>query len=65
MEYELRLQDGTRVIWEGESGEEACSSYLAHNPQSIVVAWRQLRRHGLFFPRPEMIVEPGDWRWGK
>ena len=38
--FELRLQGGAVVRWNGETGEDAARAYVAEHPGARVVAWR-------------------------
>lgn len=47
-EYELRLDNGDKVIWNGDSGIDACKRYVATFPDAVVIAWRNYPRIGVF-----------------
>lgn len=38
--FELRLQGGAVVHWNGQSGEDAAQAYVTEHPGARVVAWR-------------------------
>ena len=60
MEYELKLQSGKVVVWEGVNGQDAAARYVDMHPAEVVVAWRHYPRHGIFIWGRKRIVEPGD-----
>lgn len=41
--YELLLQGGAIVRWNGEDGEHAARNYVAEHSGATVVAWRKPR----------------------
>lgn len=56
MEFELKLQGGKVVTWEGRDGEDASVRYAYAHRDQTVVAWRHVR-FGLFLGiKP--IIEP-------
>lgn len=46
--YELKLIDGDTVIWDGNSGEDACARYADTFRGAVVIAWRNYPRSGVF-----------------
>jgi hypothetical protein len=63
VEFELKLQTGREVKWEGDNGEAASRDYVDSHPDQVVVAWRW-PRGGIYLGIRD-IIEPGDWRWGR
>ena len=57
--FELKLDDGSVVLWDGTSGEDAMRRYADTFRGSVVVAWRY-PRHGVVVADLIRIVEPGD-----
>ena len=56
MTFELKLSNGTRVIWDGDSGEDAARRYVDAHRESTVIAWRNTNRHGFFvIGRPDRV----------
>jgi hypothetical protein len=62
--FELKLQGGRRILWDGTDGEQACRNYELGHEGAVVVAWRNYPRHGLAIGLGT-IIEPGDYRWDK
>ena len=60
MEFELKLQSGKVVVWEGLTGEDAAVRYVDAHRAEVVVAWRPYPRHGVFIWAGKPIVGPGD-----
>ncbi len=60
MEFELKLQSGKVVVWEGANAEEAAVRYVDMHPAEVVVAWRGYPRHGVFIWAGKRIIEAGD-----
>lgn len=61
MTFELKLSNGKRATWEGESGEDAARRYVDCHRDASVIAFRSTNRHGIFvIGRPDRmhIVEP-------
>lgn len=54
-QYELRLADGSAVIWDGKSGKDAAQRYVQAHPETQVIAYREAERHG-FFPFSGKVV---------
>jgi hypothetical protein len=48
MEFELKLQSGKWVVWQGKTWEEAARRYVDCFPDAVVIAWREYPRHGVF-----------------
>ena len=49
MKWELKLENGKRVLWSGETGEDAARRYVDCVLDAVaVVATRPAYRHGLF-----------------
>lgn len=46
--FELLLQGGKVVSWEGATGEDAARRYVDCHREDKVIAWREARRHGVF-----------------
>lgn len=63
-QFEVKLADGSRHVWEGRDGLDACHRFADAHPGVTVVAWRAYPRTGLFIGTRE-IVEPGHWRYGQ
>lgn len=63
--YELKLDGGRRIVWDGADGPDACKRYADAHPGAVVVAWRSTSRHGIFggLDRLPRIVEPDDPGW--
>jgi len=67
-QFELKLADGRRVVWSGMNGVDASQSYANACPGVTVTAWRRHKMTGFvapFAPGHGVIIEPGDWRWGR
>jgi hypothetical protein len=57
--FELKLRDGSVVLWDGTSGEDAMRRYADTFRGSVVVAWRY-PRHGVVVADLSRIAEPGE-----
>lgn len=47
-EFQLKLSDGSTVVWTGTDGVDASHRYVDAHPDKTVVAWRTWPRHGVF-----------------
>jgi hypothetical protein len=65
--YEVKLADGSRCVWDGRDGPDACEQFALAHPGVTVVAWRSINRHGMFggLDRLPRIIEPGDPGWDR
>jgi hypothetical protein len=63
--YELKLDGGKSVVWEGKDPEDAALRYVDTFRAAVVVACRHYPRHGVFVWGGAEIIEPGHWKWGK
>lgn len=65
MTFQLMLNNRRRVVWEGESGEDAARRYVDCHREATVIAWRTWPRWGLYgsLDRLPRIVEPGEVGW--
>ena len=63
--FQLKLAGGKRVVWEGESGEDAALRYVDCHREATVVAWRTWPRTGIYggLDRLPRIIEPGEPGW--
>lgn len=60
--FDLKLQDGRVVTWNGSDGEDASMRYAESNREATVIAWRW-PRHGLFIgANPIIEATLGLWR---
>lgn len=48
MKFELKLQTGKVVEWDGKDGEDAARRYVDCHREAAVVASRPADRHGIF-----------------
>ncbi len=56
MTFELKLSNGKRATWEGESGEDAARRYVDCHRDAVVIAYRNANHHGLFaIERPDRL----------
>ena len=56
-QYELKLSDNRRVIWEGKDGQDAARRFVSSHPDKEVIAFRNHPRHGLFIGNHNHIKE--------
>ena len=55
--FELKLEDGKVIKWEGRDGLDACHRYADSHPGIAVIAWRY-PRYELRIGMPRTIVGP-------
>ncbi len=60
MEFELKLQSGKTVVWEGKDWEDAARRYVGMHATEAVVAWRHYPRFGVFSVHPSQIKDWGE-----
>ena len=60
MEWELKVDGGKLVVWEGADGVDAARRCAGAHPGATVYAWRAIR-YGLFIgTKPIVEPEPGQ-----
>lgn len=60
MQFDLRLQSGKVVVWEGSNAQDAARRYVEAHRGQVVTAWRQHSRHGVFVWGGQPVLEPTD-----
>lgn len=56
-DFELKLSDGSVVVWSGTDGEDAAQRYVASHINDSVIAYRNADRHGVFIADISKIVQ--------
>ena len=56
-QFELMLEGGKRVIWEGKNWQDAIARYLDCHPNQTVIAWRITPQHGIFVGTHKRIAQ--------
>lgn len=55
-QYELKVQGKRKpVVWDGETGNQACQDYADTHPGAVVTAWRDYPQHGVFLVDPRQV----------
>ena len=55
-QFELKLNNGKTIIWDGTNGIDAVNRYLLSHNETII-AWRDYPRTGLFLVNVSNIIE--------
>jgi len=60
MEYELKLRNGARAVWEGKTAEIAARRFVDCHPNQTVMATRRSQREGVFMLGRHAEIKEGE-----